>query len=98
MLRQEETLQSVAEFGPLEMHQRKRGDGQEMVREYHCKEEPYFVRMVYEADREWLVKWYDGGARPLGEVGRYDDFDEANDAAKKTVRGILQGLDDPRLC
>ena len=94
MLRQEETLQKAVEHGPLEKHVRCRPNGDPDVIEYHTDE--YFVRAVFEANKHWLVKWYDHGARPLGEVGRFDDREEALSEAKETVKGILQGKEDPR--
>lgn len=93
MLRQMETLEQVASYGPLEKHVRHRSDEEPSVTEYHTDE--YFVRVVYESD-QWLVKWYSSGAHPLGEVGRYDEHDEAIADAKETVTNILDGLDDPR--
>ena len=95
MLRQHETLQKVASHGPLEKHVRHRPDGNRDVIEYHTDE--YFVRAVFEANKYWLVKWYDHGARPLAEVGRFDDREEALSEAKRTVKKILNGVDNPRL-
>ena len=94
MLRQHEKLKQVASYGPLEKHVRRRPDGSPDVIEYHTDE--YFVRAVFEGNEHWLVKWYDHGARPLGEVGRFDDREEALDEAKHTVKNILDGADGPR--
>lgn len=95
MLRQNEELVSVHEYGQLELHKRERADGTgELVREYHDTESGRFVRMVFIKDEEWLVKWFDDGARPLGEVGVFESEEAANDAAKETIQKILSSDDN----
>jgi len=95
MLRQNEELVSVHEYGQLELHKRERADGTgELVREYHDTESGRFVRMVFIKDEEWLVKWFDDGARPLGEVGVFESKEAANDAAKETIQKILSSDDN----